>query len=356
MSTGPSSRPRSLGSDQSEPPGEVSPSGDDGFFGGPFRDFEHIGGIHLTGTVLWCDAARKNGLNFLSSALAGEIGKNRRVLCTEETYRIATRGKGKLEALTAPYDQPLTVGDLSLSLHPSGHMLGAAQIRVEREGRVVVYAGEVSTRASLTALTAEPIPCDVLALPATFGARAFQFPERQPVLADIEAFIKETLSARQTPVLLAQPMGIGQELLVSLGRSGHRLRVHRSIAEVAKLYESLGVTMAAYKRLTSRIGKGEVALMPPILRRKVDELVPDARIALVGPRAVDAPHVHQMAVSEAFPLSNIADHSDLLAFVEATGARQVFLKSGHVEAFGSDLRERGIRVHDLLPREQLELF
>ena len=326
------------------------------FFGEPFRDFEYIDGVHLAASVLWCDAQRKNGLNFLSSALAGDIARNRRMLCTEETLRLASRGKGKVDVLTAPYDQILTVGDLELSLHPSGHLLGSAQLRAKRSGRVVVYTGEVSTRSSATALAAEPVRCDVIALPATYARRPYRFPERERVLDDILQFIEVTLTERQTPVLLAQPLGIGQELITVLGRKGYRLRVHRSMAEIAKLYGSLGVSLPSYKRFTKTVGRGEVVLFPTILRTSVESLIPDGRVALVDPRAVDAAYVHQLRLRDAFALTNLPDRDELIAFVEATEAGEVFLTGGAVSEFGEELRAKGLKVYDLQPQRQLELF
>lgn len=326
-----------------------------GFFGGPFRDFENIGGVHLSASVLWCDANRRSGLNFLSSANAGELGKNRRFLCTEATQVLASRGRGKLDVLTAPFDQPLTIGDLTLSLHPAGHMLGAAQIAVQREERVVVYAGEVNPRPSATAGAAEPRACDVLALPATYATRGLRFPAREEVLRDIRRFIDSTLGARATPVLLAPPLDIAQELLVELGRGGYKLKAHRQIADIAKLYGQLGVSLPPFRRLGKTIARGDVVLMPLILRAQA-EVGNDPRLALVGPRALDPVHVHQQRVAKAFPLSNVADGAALKDFVLATGAQEVFLTGGAVADFRASLQDEGLRIHDLLPREQLELF
>ena len=326
------------------------------FFGEPFRDFEHVGGVHVTGTVLWCDSNRKNGLNFLSSARAGEVGRNRRLLCTEPTLRIATRGKARVEALTAPYDKPIRVGDLSLSLHPAGHMLGAAQLRIQREARVLVYAGDVSRTGTETTLGAESVPCDALALPATFARRPYRFPDRADVLAALRDFIDGTQAARRTPVLLAQPVELAQDLMVALGRAGYRLRVHRSVAEVSKLYATLGVVVPPYKRYTQRLGRGEVGVFPAILKAQLEGQISDARFALVGPRAVDAAYVYQSGVAAAFGLSDVADRVDLLDFVDSTGARSIYLTGGYIDDFAADLRDRGLRVYGLRPSEQLELF
>ena len=40
---------------------------------------------------------------------------------------------------TLEYGEQLTVGDAHVSLHPAGHVLGSAQVRIESGGKVVVH-------------------------------------------------------------------------------------------------------------------------------------------------------------------------------------------------------------------------
>ncbi|MBX2812211.1 MAG: hypothetical protein KTR25_10390 [Myxococcales bacterium] len=324
--------------------------------GGVVRDFENFGGVHLSSSVLWCDAQRKNGLNFLSSALAGDITKSRRFLCTEETRRLAARGRGKVDVLVAPYRQSLAIGELELSLHPAGHLIGSAMIRAMRGGRVAVYTGYFSTRSSATSRPADPIVCDVLALPASFGPRTVKFPRRRHVVDEIQLFIETAFVERQTPVLLAQPLGMAQELVAELGRLGYRLRLHRSVADITKIYSDLGVIQVEYKRFSKSARRGEVVIFPPILRTSIETLIPEASVALVDPKALDVGHVHQLRIDGAFALSNMADSDDLLSFVKATGAEEVYLTGGDVDDFGARLRSCGMKVNNLQPARQLDLF
>lgn len=331
-------------------------SSDRAYFGQPFRDFENVGGVHLTDSVLWCDGDRKNGLNFVSSAVAAEVGRDRKVLCTEATLRLFGKNKRLPDALTAPFGHAIRVGALGLSLHQAGFILGAAQLRIEREGRVIVYARDVCPRASTVAPSAEPVPCDVLALAATHGGRLDRFPAREGVIEEIVRFVDASLEAKRPPVLLAERLRVAPDLAILLGRAGYRLRLHRAVADVLKLHEGLGVAVPAFKRLGKKPTRGDVVIAPPILRTNLSATLPEARMALVGPRATDAAHVHQLGVAEAFPLANVADQAELLAFVEATGAREVFLTGGKVEELGAALTATGRVVRDLRPQQQLSLF
>src|SRR5690606_20927535 len=49
--------------------------------------------------------------------------------------------------VTQPYGEPLTLNGVQLSLHPAGHLLGSAQVRVEHRGEVWVVSGDYKVEA-----------------------------------------------------------------------------------------------------------------------------------------------------------------------------------------------------------------
>ncbi len=327
------------------------------YFDGPYREFEYNDGIHLADSVLWFDCQRRNEMSFLSSPLAGDVGRNRQILSTEATYRIATKGKGRMEVLTGPYGHSFQLGSLKLSMYPAGHVLGSAQLLVERQKRRVVFASEVSLRKSATAEAIQIAKCNTLALRATYGLRVYSFPPRQEVLQQLRSFIDKCLAGRSTPVLIANRIGMAQELMVELGNAGYKLRVHRSVHEIAKVYAELGVTIPAYKKFNNAVSKDEVLIFPPILRQHSSlRKLKDYRTAFVGSRAVEASYVYSLRVDESFPLSDTADFADLLRYVKKTGADEVYLTGGYVDEFAEALRDEGLRVYDLTPPKQLSLF
>lgn len=327
------------------------------YFDEPFREFEHNGGVHLADSILWCDADRRHDLCFISHAHADYIGKNRRILATDQTVRILTRGTGKIDSLTSPYRRSFTLGPLELEMHPAGHVLGSAQLLITRDGRRIVYTSDINPRVTATVEAAEPVPCDVLAIPATYGLPVYRFPPREEVIARIEQFVADCLDDRATPVLIANQIGTSQELMQILGKAGHRLRVHRSIFDVAKIYKDHGIDFPGSRRFQGSPAKDEVVIFPPILRRHASiRRLRKYQTALVTGRALDEAFVHRHRVDAAFPLSDSADHDELLAFIEGTGASEVYLVGGHIEEFGETLRARGHRVYSLIPPQQLSLF
>lgn len=327
------------------------------FFDEPFREFEHNGGVHLMDSILWCDADRRHDLCFVSHAHADYIGKNRRILATDKTVRILTRASGKAEALTSPYRRSFTLGPLELEMHPAGHVLGSAQLLIVRNSRRIVYTSDVNPRETETVERARPIPCDTLVIPATYGLPIFRFPPREEVYENIKQFIDRCLEERSTPVLIANQIGSSQELMRVLGEAGYRLRVHRSIYEVAKIYRDLGVNLPGSRRFAGTPARDEVVIFPPILRKHASiRKLRKSQTAMVSGRAVDPGFVFRHRVDRAFPLSDTADYAELMTFIEETGATEIYLSSGFIEELATDLRAKGLRSYSLVSPRQLSLF
>jgi putative mRNA 3-end processing factor len=67
-----------------------------------------------------------------------------------ESYLVARDGLGVARArlvetaaiATLPYGEPLDINGVRVSLHPAGHILGSAQVRLEHAGRVWVASGD----------------------------------------------------------------------------------------------------------------------------------------------------------------------------------------------------------------------
>src|SRR5205823_14537013 len=95
-----------------------------------------------------------------------------RVLATPETIAIMRQrygesAGGSLQA--AGYGETVSVGDVSLSLAPAGHILGSAQAVIDYRGSRVVVSGDYKRRPDPTCAAFEPQSCDLLITEATFG-------------------------------------------------------------------------------------------------------------------------------------------------------------------------------------------
>ena len=66
------------------------------------------------------------------------------------------------------YGERRRIGDVTVSFHPAGHMLGSAQVRLERAGEVWVVSGDYKLAPDPTCASFEPVPCHTFITESTF--------------------------------------------------------------------------------------------------------------------------------------------------------------------------------------------
>ena len=82
---------------------------------------------------------------------------------------------GQFQALE--FNTPLQVDDVTVTFFPAGHILGSAQVLLERGGMRIVVTGDYKRLPDRTAQTFELVRCDLLVTEATFGLPVFQHPD-----------------------------------------------------------------------------------------------------------------------------------------------------------------------------------
>lgn len=316
-------------------------------------------GLHLTGTPLWLDASRKTELSFVSHAHSDHIGRHERVIATKPTLQFMAHRLGKLPpaSLPVPYHRPFELGPLVLELLPAGHILGSAQLRViRRDGRRIVYTGDLNPAPSLTAEPIAVAECDTLVIESTFGHPRYTFAPREQTLAQIAEFCRDRLRRGIRPVLLGYPLGKSQEAIKYLGDAGLKIRAHRSIFAICELYRELGVPLNV-QLYEGEVFEDEVAFFPPHQSRAsaISRLVPREVAVLTG-WAVDPGAERRYGADLAFPLSDHADFPSLVSYVKATGADEVITHHGFADDLARALRDEGIDARALGQRQQLDLF
>ena len=66
----------------------------------------------------------------------------------------------------------------TVSLHPAGHILGSAQVRVEYRGEVWVVSGDYKLAPDPTCAPFEPLRCHTFITESTFGLPIYRWPGR----------------------------------------------------------------------------------------------------------------------------------------------------------------------------------
>jgi putative mRNA 3-end processing factor len=92
-------------------------------------------------------------------------------------------GEISLEAL--PYGKKIIHNGVTISLHPAGHVLGSAQVRLEWHGEVWVVSGDYKLDPDGTCAPFEPVTCDAFITESTFGLPIYRWEAQQKIFDDI---------------------------------------------------------------------------------------------------------------------------------------------------------------------------
>ena len=82
---------------------------------------------------------------------------------------------------TLEFGAELVVNGVRVSLHPAGHILGSAQVRLEWRGYTVVVTGDCNLEADESCEVAEIVQCDQLVAESTFALPVYAWQEQSQV-------------------------------------------------------------------------------------------------------------------------------------------------------------------------------
>jgi Cft2 family RNA processing exonuclease len=304
-------------------------------------------GIHVPEIGLWLDPAVDCGAVWVSHG-HGDHARARHgtVIGTLETldlYRLRFPGH-QAHFLPLAYGESIDWNGARLTAHPAGHILGAAQLLIERRGERVVYTGDLKLRPPLCGLATETVPCGRLIVESTFGLPIFHFLSREEARERIAGFARECFEQVCVPVFLAHPLGRGQEVVAALGDAGIPAAVHPAIAAYLPIYESRGFRFPGWSLYENPPLDGQALVTVHGARRTLEASGKNLRIAYVsGWAALDNARARTGA-EELIPYSDHADFEELLALVEASGAREADVVHGYAEPFAHVLRGRGVEA------------
>ncbi len=270
---------------------------------------------------------------------------------------MAKRMPSSSEVISLPFGQPTDIGDdTRITLHPSGHILGSAQLEARRGGETLLYSGDFKLRSGLSAETCVTPPADTLIMETTYGLPRYRFPPFEEVAANIRKFCYQALSDKTTPILFGYSLGKSQEILSALKEARVPIMLHDQVEKMTRIYEECGFEFPLYSRLDEAYLTGHVVICPPQSARSTwFHSLKRKRTATISGWAMDKATRYRSGTDEVFPLSDHADYNDLLAYVERVSPNRVYTVHGFAVEFAQDLRARGIESWALGRDNQLEL-
>lgn len=167
---------------------------------------------------------------------------------------------------TVEYGEVFTINGVKFSLHPAGHIIGSAQIRVEHKGEVWVVSGDYKLQNDNFCTPFEPVKCNVFITETTFGLSKFKWQPQKTVMDEITQWVMRNHSEGKTSVLMGYALGKMQRLLVNLPTFDFPVYAHPTIVKLHERLAEAGHTLPAAIPLKQTIRaemKGSLVLSQP---------------------------------------------------------------------------------------------
>ena len=315
--------------------------------------------IKLSGTDIYFDSKRAVPLSFVSSANVERLPRSEKIIATPETIKLLGKKIKGSAVLSSPYGKTFTLGSYTIELIPSGQMLGAAQVVVEKDGQRIVYAGGFKLKNTGTAGYAELRRCDTLIVDCAYGAPKFIFPPPEAVMESIFEFINRTFFEDSIPVILINPMGKAQDLIIFLGVREVEMSLHPAMSKTLRLYEELGVRIPPYGGIKRKHFKNNVLIAPLSYRNSaVVERLKKKRVAVVSGHSMENGAFMRSALRAevAFPLSNHWGYDEISEYLNVSRPENVIIRGNFSDSLTNGLKKDGWNVTALKKPRQLALF
>ena len=267
---------------------------------------------------------------------------------------------GDIALQTLGYRQALAIGGVRVSLHPAGHVLGSAQVRVEHRGRVWVASGDYFCRGSAaeagaaaadnaTCAAFEPVRCDCFITESTFGLPIYRWRAPGEVFGAIDRWWAGNAAEGRASLLLAYSFGKAQRLLAGVDASIGPIVVHGAVESVNQAYRASGVALPPTLRLEEvrerALLQRALVIAPPAVQgsawaRKLGECsdaFASGWMQLRGAR-------RRQGLDRGFVLSDHADWPGLQRAIAATGASRVIVTHGYEAVMVRWLQQQGLEA------------
>jgi putative mRNA 3-end processing factor len=253
---------------------------------------------------------------------------------------------------TLAYGETTSINGVRISLHPAGHILGSAQVRLEYGGETWVVSGDYKTQPDPTCSPFEAVRCDVFITESTFGLPIYRWRDPRQVIDEVSDWWRVNREAGRATVVYAYSLGKAQRVLNGVDASIGPIYTHGAVEGLNQAYRASGVALPATERVSATQRghdfRGALIVAPPSSQstpwlRRFGEYADAFASGWMQIRGVR----RRRAVDRGITLSDHADWPGLLSAIDATGARRVLVTHGYSEPLVRWLNEHGTEAGTL---------
>jgi putative mRNA 3-end processing factor len=261
------------------------------------------------------------------------------VLATQETLDLMRLRYGDNFARSTQaiaYGEAIRLGDVTITFHPAGHVLGSAQIAVSSDGTCIVASGDYKDAPDPTCAPFEVVRCDVFITEATFGLPVFRHGDAAAEVGKLLASV--ALFPERAHLVGAYSLGKAQRVIALIRAAGYDapIYLHGAMEKITRYYQSRGVALGdlrPVKGMKKAELAGTIALAPPSATSDIwTRRFPDPVTAFASGWMRVRARARQRGVELPLVISDHADWDGLIATIGLTGAGEVWVTHGQEDA------------------------
>ena len=255
------------------------------------------------------------------------------------------------------YGEAVWLDGVRISLHPAGHVLGSAQVRVEHGGQVWVASGDYFTSGHVddvnnTCAPFEPVRCHCFISESTFGMPIYRWRPQAEVMAQVNAWWQANADAGRASLLLGYSFGKAQRLLAGVDAAIGPIFTHGAVEPLNEAYRAAGVALPPTTKLDEHsdrtlLRRALVVAPPAVLGSAWANKLGDFSDAFASGWMQLRGARRRRGVDRGFVLSDHADWPGLQRAIAATGASRVIVTHGYEAVMVRWLQQQGLQAGSL---------
>ena len=272
----------------------------------------------------------------------------------EAFYILKKRLGEEAKIQTYSYGEVFKMGEVEISFHPAGHILGSSQVRIQYQDEVWVFTGDFKRDEDLTCAPFEVVPCDVFISEATFSLPVYQWRNFSDEVQEIYDWWMSNRAEGVNTVVCCYALGKAQRIIAGLRKlTDEPIWVHGTIDELNHCYEKTGMSWPNLNKVpleTKERMVGQLILCPPsAMGSPWGKRLTPKRVGFASGWMRLRGNRRRKGYDRGFVISDHADWPSLIRTVQETGCKRVLFTHGHTDSIVKYINENlsNVKAYDL---------
>ena len=234
------------------------------------------------------------------------------------------------------YGQKLKIKDYQITLYPAGHILGSAQVLIEKNKHRLVVTGDYKVGRDETCKNFKLVKCDTLITEATFGLPIFQHPDPKEEIKKLINSVKKNKSSCH--IIGAYALGKAQRVMNLLRQNNYSdtIYIHGSLEKLCNYYKSQKINIGLFEKVVSKnmsFYEGKIIIAPPsALKDRWSRRFPNPIICMASGWMTVKQRAKQRGIELPLVISDHSDWNELLDTIKKSKAKNILVTHGQEDA------------------------